>query len=256
MWKHVAPFVLLAACGSTDNTPVPDGSADAPGDVTTSDTPVVDTPSPDDVTTPDATTPDATITDVTAPDATVTDIPVPDAPPPVDVVTPVDTSPIALCSRPLLPLSTSRVTSQRPTLQFARAPGLRNTLVEVCRERDCRAPVLSVDSPDDYLAVPSNLAAGVYFWRIVPRNAAGDTCASATWQFTVPARSLTPPRSWGAALDVNGDGYGDLAVASVDAAGATGSVRVYHGSATGLGDTPAAVYTGLTTRAGGPKHPP
>jgi hypothetical protein len=243
MWKNAAAIALLscASCGSEPDA-TPDAAADAARDAPEAAT--------DAAKAPDASQPDATPLDASAqPDVT------PDASQP-DAAVPADMGAITLCSRPLLPVSTTRVTSQRPTLQFSRAPGLRNTRVEVCRERDCRAPVLSVDSPDDYLAVPTNLPAGVYFWRIVPRNAEGDTCTSATWQFTVPARSLTPPRSWGAALDVNGDGYGDLAVASVDAAGATGSVRVYHGSAAGLGDTPAAVYTGLTTRAGAYNAPP
>ncbi len=250
MWKRVAPFVLLAACDSaattvsdsgTDTPPVDAPSVDAPSvDAPSVDAPIADdTPTPDDRLVPDATTTDAT-TDAMETDAST----------PADVMAPVDTSPISLCSRPLLPLSTARVTSQRPTLQFARAPGLRNTLVEVCRERDCRAPVVSVDTADDYVALTANLTAGVYFWRITPRNAEGATCQGPTWQFTVPARPLSPSRSWGASLDLNGDGFADLAVASLDASGATGAVRVFHGSATGIGATPAVEITGLATQSG------
>jgi FG-GAP-like repeat/FG-GAP repeat len=255
MWKHVAPFVLLAACGGSDNTPVSDGSADAAGDVTAPDTSVVDTPSPDDVTAPDvtvtdATAPDVTVTDATVTDATVTDVPVADVQPPVDVTPPVDTSPIALCSRPLLPLSTTRVTSQRPTLQFARAPGLRTTLVEVCRTRECSSPTVSVDTPDDYVALTANLAPGLYYWRITPRNADGATCVGPTWQFTVPARSLTPSRTWGANLDLNGDGFADLAVATLAASGATGTVRVFYGTATGFEAAASTELTGLVTQSG------
>ncbi len=249
MWTRVTPFVLLAACGSASNTAISDGGSDSPGDLATSDTPSVDAPSVDTPIAVDTPAPDTHPPDDAA-DAPLADAVEPDAPLPIDAPPPVDTSPISLCSRPLLPLSTARVTSQRPTLQFARAPGLRNTLVEVCRERDCRAPVVSVDTADDYVALTSNLAPGVYFWRITPRNADGATCQGPTWQFTVPARALSPSRSWGASLDLNGDGFADLAVASVDPSGATGAVRIFHGSASGVNTTPAVELAGLATQSG------
>ncbi len=240
--------MLLASCGSADPSNPVDASS---GDTQSADSPSGDTPPID--ASADAPPIDASL-DVTQPtDAPPVDAPTPDAPTdttPADTAPPPDTSPIELCSRQLLPLSTARVSSQRPTLQFARAPGLRNTIVEVCRDRACRDVAISVDTPDDYVALTSNLAPGIYFWRLTPRNAEGATCQSATWQFTVPARSLATSRSWGASLDLNGDGFGDVAVASLDASGATGTVRVYAGSATGLSDAPVVELTGLTTQSG------
>jgi hypothetical protein len=62
---------------------------------------------------------------------------------------------------------------------------------------------------------------GVAFWRATPRG--GDAGSAAptstptptptpTWQFTVGARTAPVDTSWGATLDVNGDGYADVLV--------------------------------------------
>ena len=54
---------------------------------------------------------------------------------------------------------------------------------------------------------------------------------SPTWQFTVGWRSAPVDTSWGTTLDVNGDGYADLALSTPAATSAdltgTGNVYVY-----------------------------
>ncbi len=73
----------------------------------------------------------------------------------------------------------------------------------------------------------------------------------ATGLSTTPATTLTGVDASGifgvvlaSAGDVNGDGFGDVAVAAQSALTATGRVYLYLGSATGLGTTAAAVLTG------------
>ncbi|MFO0609997.1 MAG: FG-GAP-like repeat-containing protein [Polyangiales bacterium] len=243
--SDVVAHDALDAVASPDVAPdatAPDAAPPdiAPPDAPPRDVPALDAPSPDVAPAPDRldASPDAPAPDRPAADAS------PDAPAP-------DVPAIALCSIPLLPMNGARVTSRRPTLQLARAPGLRETRVELCRDRACAAPVASVVTTDDFFVPTSDLAPGVWFWRLTPRNAEGLTCTTATWAFVVPSRSLTPSRSWGTLLDVNGDGRGDLAVATL-----TGEVQVFHGTATGLATTAAITLTGLPVTAGSYTAPP
>jgi hypothetical protein len=166
--------------------------------------------------------------------STVDVVPLPDT----DFPTP------ATCSRPLLPVSGTRVSTQRPTLQIVRGPGLRETRFDICYDRACTLVAVSQRTFSDFLMPTSNLAPGVYFWRIAAINSDGAYCLGPTWEFVVPARSSMLPRAWGTLFDVNGDGYGDLAVAT------EGEVRVFHGSPTGLSSSPAVVITGMRTRLG------
>lgn len=272
MRRHVAILALLAvACENSAAPSAPDGS---PNDTPTDATAFTD----GDASAVDGSLADGSSLDALAPDVAVVDRPPTDAPPGdapvldspvvdgsiadapaadasmVDALSPTDIpgdgpGPAPSCSRPLYPLSGARVTARRPTLRFVRASGARETLVEVCRERDCRAPLLSTSTADDSLSPSADLAPGVYFWRLTPRGADVGACTSATWQFTVSAPSPAPASSWGTSLDLNGDGYGDLAVATVDASWTSGEVRVYHGSSGGLGATPVTVISGLPVRA-------
>ncbi len=75
------------------------------------------------------------------------------------------------------------------------------------------------------------------------------TAIGPTWQFTVGARSAAVNTSFGTTLDVNGDGYADVAIGAYCEpfnAGACGPGRahIYLGSATGLPGTPATSLTG------------
>ncbi|MFO0604391.1 MAG: FG-GAP-like repeat-containing protein [Polyangiales bacterium] len=235
----LAAAAALAACGSSPTPAVPDAATDVAADLTA----------------PDGVAPDAEA-DAPAPDdaAPGEDVVAPDLPPPpprdvptVDVV-PVDDAGRAApetCSRPLLPVSGTRVSTQRPTLQIARGPGLRETRFDICYDRACTSVAASARTTDDYLVPAANLAPGAYFWRITAIAADGAACAGPTWEFVVPARSAMLPRAWGTLLDLNGDGYGDLAAVT------GGEVRVFHGTYAGLSATPAVVITGLTTLAGG-----
>jgi len=128
------------------------------------------------------------------------------------------------------PLSTSTVTSQRPTLHWAPPPGTESR-VTLCRDRALSVDCVSLDVTGDHAAPDADLAPGVWFWRVANRVGAVTTSAvGPVWQFTVGYRTAPRDRSWGSTLDLNGDGYADLAVSTDN----THIVYVYLG---GPGDT-------------------
>jgi hypothetical protein len=138
--------------------------------------------------------------------------------------------------RPIAPLSTSTVTSQQPTLRWVIGPNTDGTRVELCRDRamtrSCLAPI---DATAASARPEAPLAPGVWFWRLTGSRAGVATAPTATWQFTVGARSAPRDGSWGATLDLNGDGFADLAVGSSE------RIYVYPGGATGLSTTGTSV---------------
>ena len=143
--------------------------------------------------------------------------------------------------RPLAPLSTSRVTSRQPTLRWALPPGIRDATIDLCSDRACTRPIGgSVHVTGTSYAPTSPLPTGVVYWRVHP---ATDTAlTSPTWQLTVGAGSAPVDTSWGTTLDVNGDGYADVAISAIDTA-MTETALVYLGGAGGLATTPAATLT-------------
>jgi hypothetical protein len=138
--------------------------------------------------------------------------------------------------RQLAPLSTSTVTSQRPTLRWELASGSDGARVELCRDRAMTAACTSFVALGSEGAPSAALVSGVWFWRATSAlGGALGGAPSVVWQFTVGARTAPVDSSWGTTLDVNGDGFADLAV------GATGATYVYLGSATGLPASPSVV---------------
>jgi hypothetical protein len=81
----------------------------------------------------------------------------------------------------------------------------------------------------------TDLPIGVVYWRLF--GAVGTsigTVPSPTWQFTVGARTAPANASWGSILDVNGDGFADVAIGSLASASTNGRADLYFGSATGV----------------------
>lgn len=138
--------------------------------------------------------------------------------------------------RQIAPLSTSMVTSQQPTLRWTLPAGAGGARVDLCRDRALTTGCASFDASGTSARPGAGLEPGVWFWRVtaVPRGG-----SSAVWEFLVGARSASVDTSWGTFLDVNGDGYADLAVGS--ASSPPGDVYVYLGSPSGLVTTPAVV---------------
>jgi hypothetical protein len=164
----------------------------------------------------------------------------------VDAMDAMDASdasdPMLTAPRPIAPLSTSTVTSRRPTLRWALASGTDGARVEICRERACTHVVATLDVTGTSAAPTTDLSPGVVFWRLRGRSGSSTgTASSPTWQFSVGARSAAVDTSWGTTLDVNGDGFADVAVGAILASRA----YVYLGSAAGIPSTPTTTLVGV-----------
>lgn len=130
--------------------------------------------------------------------------------------------------RLIAPLSTSLVTSRRPTVELDRGDDCGPLVVEFCSDRDCTEIIGSVElgQSESSTRPSSELPKGVVFWRA----RSGDR-RSATWQFTV-GRNTSVDTWWGTVPDFNGDGLVDVAVGSLN-----GIVHVYYGGKDGLGSS-------------------
>lgn len=172
---------------------------------------------------------------------------------PVDVVEPEDVADVmvspVIVARAIAPLSTSSVTSQRPTLSWSNAPGYDGVLVELSRSRDFSRVAFAQRQRGTTLRLPDALAPGLWFWRLRAWNSAGETVradVSAPWWFRVGHRSADGDRdrSWGTELDVNGDGFADVAVGASASQQRRGRVDVYYGGAAGLSARPSVTLVG------------
>jgi uncharacterized protein YceK len=128
--------------------------------------------------------PDVTLD--TAPDRETVDVPM-DAPAVEVVATDV---PCVGCPapRPIAPLTTARVTSRRPTLRWALAPGTDGADIELCADRVCTRPLARFTTTGDSVRVPSELPTGVVFWRM--RGTRAGVVGSTTSCFA-PIRNIT-----------------------------------------------------------------
>jgi hypothetical protein len=134
--------------------------------------------------------------------------------------------------RLVAPLSTSRVTSRRPTLRWELAANSDGAHVELCRDRACETPLAAFDIDGDRGVPPLDLPPGVVFWRAYGREGlATGLNPSFTWQFTVGARTAPIDSSWGTAPDFNGDGYAEVVF----------SGHLYLGNATGIPSSPVTI---------------
>jgi hypothetical protein len=139
-------------------------------------------------------------------------------------------------ARPVFPPGTSTVTMLRPTLKWALPAGVDGAQIELCRDRACTMVIERVNATGASARPTMDLPrSSVVFWRLRGRvGASTGTRVSATWQFRTPARSATTAdTAYGTELDVNGDGFTDVAVGVLNANGGRGAVNVYYGSATG-----------------------
>jgi hypothetical protein len=151
--------------------------------------------------------------------------------------------------RPLAPLSTSSVTSQRPTLRW-----LRGTMTDIVELRLCRDRALTVDcrterSSGERWRSDTALSAGWWFWQLARViNDMPSAERSAVWQFYVGKRSADDDRdsSFGSALDLNGDGAVELALGSPGADRKRGRVDIYDGRAASAGGTPTVTLAGAS----------
>ena len=143
--------------------------------------------------------------------------------------------------RPISPLSTATVSSQRPTLRWELAPRSDGARLELCEDRACASVLATIDAPGNSTRPPANLPSGVVFWRLFGlADGASGTTASPTWQFYVGTRSAAGDvdTSWGTTLDVNGDGFPDVAAGAPSANTLDGAAYAYLGGPSGVSTEP------------------
>jgi hypothetical protein len=143
----------------------------------------------------------------------------------------MDGDPAIPAPRLVGPMSPLRMTSQRPTLRWALAPGLTGAQIELCRDPCCQQVITTLRADGDRVRPDRPLAQGVVFWRargMVGSRVGRDT--SFTWEFGVPHRDSTIDTFKGPIHDFNGDGFDDV-VLSI-----RGGIRVYWGGQGGLAE--------------------
>ncbi len=158
----------------------------------------------------------------------------------------------AQAPRPIAPRSLGDVTQRRPTLRWSLPAGYDGAVVELCRDRRCASVIETINAQGDHARPASDLPArSVVFWRLRGRRGlATGPSFGPTWLFHVPAVSASTGRdaSASARLDVNGDGYDDVAVSASnpdpDDRSLMGRVRTYLGSASGPTTTPSREFAG------------
>jgi hypothetical protein len=118
--------------------------------------------------------------------------------------------------RPTSPPSGARLTGSRPLFRWALAPGTDGAIVEICADRSCEEVLLRFAAEGSAALPPIDLRAGVSFWRLRARSA--DTIGERTspvWSTFAPTASeaRSGPTAWhGSVLDLDGDGFADLAI--------------------------------------------
>jgi hypothetical protein len=138
------------------------------------------------------------------------------------------------------PLSTSTVTSRRPTLRWALAEGTNGARVELCADRACSHVLATIDAGGTSAAPAADLPPGVVYWRLRGLDEARLVSVfGPAWEMFVGQRSAGVDTSWGTVPDFDGDGLADVAVGAIGAGSAVGQAYVYPGAAGGIAALPS-----------------
>jgi hypothetical protein len=109
--------------------------------------------------------------------------------------------------------------------------GAAHGRVELCSDRACEH-VKQLLTGDGEARPDQALAPGVWFWRVRDLTSGGGLSgSSSTWEFVVGKESAPIDSAFGAVFDLNGDGFGDLAVPDPDVT--SKPIRIYWGSPAG-----------------------
>lgn len=156
----------------------------------------------------------------------------------------------SLAPRPIVPISLSDVTLRRPTLRWELPPEFDGAVLDLCRDRACMTVIESIEVAGTSARPTMDLPPrSVVFWRLRGRIGMMDFgTPSPTWLFHVPARDASSgvDTSGLTHLDVNGDGFDDIAIGGYDpnymVRATPATVSVYHGSPMGPSAVPANVF--------------
>lgn len=154
--------------------------------------------------------------------------------------------------RPIAPLSLGEVTRLTPTLRWELQPSTDGAVVELCRDRACSMVLETLRATGASIQPTMPLPPrSVVYWRMRARQGASEgTRWSPTWLFHTPTRnaSMNVDSSAKPHLDLNGDGFDDVAIGSYFASGAgrreAGRLSVYYGSAAGVPNLASLVING------------
>lgn len=158
----------------------------------------------------------------------------------VDVATVRTQDPSLRPPRPIGPMSTSTVTSMRPTLQWSIAVGASVTIIELARSRAFDAEVTRIEVEGAAEVRAPVMGEGVWFWRL--RSATSRTqgvSVGPVWWFRVGHRDSAVDSYGRTSLDLDGDGLSEVAV------GGAGRVVVARGTTSGLDLVRARVLEGV-----------
>jgi hypothetical protein len=108
--------------------------------------------------------------------------------------------------RPIGPLSTSKVTSRRPTLHFRLGALVDSAEIEVSRSRDFASLELSARVTGQSYRPDRPLDPGPHFWRLRRAGQGSPDQTSPVWEFLVGHGDAPVDSSWGSVLDLDGSG--------------------------------------------------
>jgi hypothetical protein len=117
--------------------------------------------------------------------------------------------------RPIWPPSMSLVSSPTPTFKWALGAVGDGAAIDICPTSDCTTGTIVHGMATGTSFTPASaLTQGNWFWRLRGADSGVvGTAVSPTWELTVSAMVLTPTvsTSWGTTLDLNLDGFADVA---------------------------------------------
>lgn len=100
------------------------------------------------------------------------------------------------------------------------------------------------DATGGAAAPPSDLPAGLVYWRVrgLADGVAG-SAASTAWELVIPPVSAPVATTWGAMLDANADGFGDVVVGDTSSYKPSRHVYVYLGGPDGPSAKPTSILS-------------
>jgi hypothetical protein len=147
--------------------------------------------------------------------------------------------------RQISPLSTSSVSSVRPTLRWTNTARADGAVVELSRTRGFETIDRRFRVVGENARVPTDLPSGVWFWRLRSAAISGAVgqVAGTAWWFRVGAESGVDTSS-GVEPDFDGDGLSDVVVGAPYAMSNAGRVALYFGSRSDIAIAPDVVLAG------------
>ncbi len=112
--------------------------------------------------------------------------------------------------RLIRPISTSIVTSRRPTLRWGPMPPGARALVSLCDDPACARTLATLDVDAASARPRDPLRPGPVFWRVRVLQGGGAPWESPTWEFFVRPRELPVDAARCCVTDVNRDGVPDV----------------------------------------------